>query len=650
MLLHLLFNLSRAKKKIILISFDLLVLFMAFAISTRYSFEWRGMPVLWLSDFITTALLTVVVFSAGGFYSTMIRYLDSNQILKILLSALASTVFYIGIKWANGVVVGLGVATLYGGLVSAFVVISRLLIVELYGLLNNASLIRTLVYGTDKSSAQFIHLLKGSDRIRLVAVVNEADSLHGVIVSGFKVYKSSDLEKLIKTKRVEQVLVADGFGPGQKRKDLIERLQSLPVTIKIYSSFGKIDESGIEERSIRDIDIRDLLGKELNEPVEALLNKNIKGKVVLVTGAGGSIGSEICYQITKLSPSHLLLLDISENALLSVEKNICQRIQNQSIKFEYSCLLADVLDKERIKEICETYKVNTIYHAAAYKQVPMLEHNIVSSIKINVLGSWACASAAYDAEVDNFILISTDKAVRSTNVMGASKFLAEKIVQAYGQRARGKKYCIVRYGNVLESSDSVVDVFREQIKRGGPITVTHPNVSRYFIPVNDAAQLIIQASALAKRGEVFVLDMGEPIKIVELAEKILRTMGLSIKSDKYPNGDIEIKYCGLRPGEKLFEEISVGDNPCGTEHPQIMCADEVILPFEYVEGIVLNLQQACRDYDCVEIRNILQGSDIAYSSNEKILDWVWQRKNSNWVSSNDCVISSFPTEKDVNLI
>ena len=347
----------------------------------------------------------------------------------------------------------------------------------------------------------------------------------------------------------------------------------------------------------------------------------------MVTGAGGSIGSELCRQIIKQNPKCLILFELNEFALYNIEQELRGEVTKSfSDAIELVPLLGSVQNQARLESIMSAFGVQTIYHAAAYKHVPLVEHNIVEGVRNNIFGTWYCAEAAIAARVESFVLISTDKAVRPTNIMGASKRMAELVLQALAQRQKETRFTMVRFGNVLGSSGSVVPLFREQIKNGGPVTVTHPDIIRYFMTIPEAAELVIQAGSMGLGGDVFVLDMGEPVKIVDLARRMIHLSGLEIKSEEYPNGDIEIQYTGLRPGEKLYEELLIGDNVSGTDHPRIMRAEEVSLNWSDAQQLLTQLSYACDNYKCATIRDLLLQAPTGYHSPGAMGDFVWMRK------------------------
>ena len=377
---------------------------------------------------------------------------------------------------------------------------------------------------------------------------------------------------------------------------------------------------------LKEVSIDDLLGRETIPPNIELLGKNIQGKSVLVTGAGGSIGSELCRQIVKLQPNKIILFDHSEFNLYEIDKEIKQINGSIKLKVEIIPILGSVQNKTRLNSVFNKFKPDTIFHAAAYKHVPIVEYNVVEGVRNNIFGTLNCAEAALSSGVKAFVLISTDKAVRPTNVMGASKRLAELILQALSKDSKHTMFCMVRFGNVLGSSGSVVPLFRKQIAMGGPVTVTHPEITRYFMTIPEASQLVIQAGAMGKGGDVFVLDMGKSIKIFDLASKMIHLSGYSIKSIKEPAGDVEIKFSGLRPGEKLYEELLIGDNVVGTSHDRIMSAHEAMLPWHELQKIISRLDVSCSNYDLQSIRNILEDAPTGFSPSDPICDLVWSHE------------------------
>ena len=414
----------------------------------------------------------------------------------------------------------------------------------------------------------------------------------------------------------------------QTRKHLIEELAERKLEILITPSFGDIISGRAKIEEVREVDIEDLLGRDCVAPNSTLLETSVRDKVVLITGAGGSIGSELCRQVLMKKPTKLVLLELNEFSLYSIEQELQATNEELKLSVPIVSILGSVQKQNRLETIFKTFNVQTIYHAAAYKHVPMVECNVVEGVRNNVFGSWYCAEAAITSGVERFILISTDKAVRPTNVMGASKRMAELVLQALSTRQTDTLFSMVRFGNVLDSSGSVVPRFRKQIKEGGPITVTHPDIIRYFMTIPEASQLVIQASAMAKGGDVFVLDMGEPVKIVSLAKKMIHLSGLTERTDINPNGDIEIQFTGLRPGEKLFEELLISEDVEGTEHPRIMTASEVHLNWPETHNLLNRLDKACHNFQVDKVISLLQEAPAAYDKQNDCTDWVLNEPNS----------------------
>lgn len=644
MYLHSLFELPRFHKQLLLIGFDTLLISAAFFISGAYLFSNLSevSSHVYLLAVLTPILL--LVFAVCGFYQSMIRYLGAFEMLKIVAASLVA--FGIHVVLIKGALQSQDIvpSAIFCMVLFMSVISSRLAVAELYGRIVNKSLSKVLIYGAGNSGIQLIHALQSSDKYRPVAIVDDEPSLQGMNLHGLKVFAPKMVDRIIREEKVEQILLAMPSISRARRREIIDNLMPYPVRVRTIPGLSDLVNGEAPIDQIKDIDVEDLLGRDQVEPIPSMMEACIKDKVVLITGAGGSIGSELSRQIARFAPSHVILFDSCEFALYQVEKDVTKIVESDSAKVKITSLLGSVLEKNRLTEILKTFHVNTVYHAAAYKHVPMVEHNIIPGVRNNVFGTWYCAEAAIEAKVGTFVLVSTDKAVRSTNVMGATKRLAELILQGLAQKVEVPNYCMVRFGNVLGSSGSVVPLFREQIAEGGPVTVTHPEIIRYFMTIPEAAQLVIQAGALARNGEVFVLDMGEPVKIADLAKKLVSLMGLEIKTEENPYGDIEIKYTGLRPGEKLYEELLIGDNPSGTDHPRIMCAEEITLPWENVHSLLLDLKKACDDYDCEKVRELLLSSESGYSPNEEMSDWVWSEKSKQNASVSN-VVSVFSSSK-----
>jgi FlaA1/EpsC-like NDP-sugar epimerase len=414
----------------------------------------------------------------------------------------------------------------------------------------------------------------------------------------------------------------------RRRLEIINQLEQLPVHVQTMPDTGDLVSGNARVDDIREVDITDLLGRDPVPPVPKLLDASIRDKSVMVTGAGGSIGSELCRQIVTLKPRRLVLLDISEAALYTIDQTLQDLIHRNSLDVETIALIGSTHHQNRMREVLETYGIETLYHAAAYKHVPLVEHNMIEGVHNNVFGTLHSAEVAISAGVNSFVLVSTDKAVLPTNVMGATKRFAELVLQGLNQRGSATRFSIVRFGNVLASSGSVVPLFREQIRNGGPVTVTHPEIYRYFMTIPEAASLVLQAGSMARGGDVFVLDMGKPVRIRDLAEKMIHLMGLSVRDSSHPEGDIEIRYTGLRPAEKLYEELLIGNNVMGTEHPSIMRAEEDFLPWEELKVLLDQLWAACQRLDCTKARDVLLRAVVGYAPPTKeVEDLVWRHRN-----------------------
>ncbi len=483
-----------------------------------------------------------------------------------------------------------------------------------------------IIYGAGSSGMQLLVALQNGDQYLPVAFVDDSHNMLGNTVHGIRVYSPNSLYELIESFTVRQIFLAIPSATHGERKEILNRLEHLPVHVKtVPDLFDMVSgKMGVDE--IRDIDIEDLLGRDIVPPNPELLGACISGLSVMVTGAGGSIGSELCRQIIAIAPSRLVLLDSFEFGLYKLEAELVEKLQGieGGHRIEIVSLLGSVGNRLQIENAIKTFAVDTVYHVAAYKQVPMVEKNVVEGVQNNVFGTLVSAQAAEKYHVKNFVLISTDKAVRPTNFMGATKRFAELVLQAMAARKSSTKFSMVRFGNVLGSSGSVVPLFRRQISRGGPVTVTHPEVTRYFMTVQEAAQLVLQAGSMATGGDVFVLDMHEPIKITDLAKKMVHLMGYEVKDENSYRGDIAIEYTGLRPGEKLYEELLIGESVTGTMHPKIMRAEEESLPWDELEVLLSRLDLACKQIDLKEIRSLLMEAVDGFEPKEAVSDPLWE--------------------------
>lgn len=459
-----------------------------------------------------------------------------------------------------------------------------------------------IIYGAGEAGKELLEGLRNSHKYNVVAFIDDDAQLTGAYVLGKRIYGSDELVNIVSKLDISQVFLAIPSISRASKRQIIDKLEGISIKIKELPSLEEIAEEKVTVSSMRRVDILDVLDRQTVEPVESLLQLNIKNKCVLVTGAGGSIGSELCRQIIKNKPKHLVLYELSEFALYSIHQELIAKVASkENYKgIEVIAVIGNVTNEGNLLRVLKRYQIQTVYHAAAYKHVPIVEHNPFEGAINNSKGTYHCARAAIEAKVETFVLISTDKAVRPTNVMGATKRLAELVCQGLSQDRNNHHTCIsmVRFGNVLGSSGSVVPVFTRQIEQGKPITVTHPEVTRYFMTIPEAANLVIQAGAMAKGGEVFVLDMGDPVKIVDLAKRMIQLSGFEVKDEAHPYGDIEITFTGLRPGEKLYEELIIGeDNVEGTDHPLIMQAMESSFPLTEIEKTLNELAQRAQNYD-----------------------------------------------------
>jgi FlaA1/EpsC-like NDP-sugar epimerase len=447
------------------------------------------------------------------------------------------------------------------------------------------------------------------------------------VINGLAVHPPQHLQALIDEFGVTRVLLALPSVSRRRRLEIINQLEQLPVHVQMMPDTADLASGNSRVDDIREVDITDLLGRDAVPPNPQLLEASIRGKSVMVTGAGGSIGSALCLQIATLGPKRLVLLDISEAALYTIDQALQDLAQRKALHVEIVALIGSAHHRDRMREVLETYGIETVYHAAAYKHVPLVEHNMIEGIHNNVFGTLHTAEAAIAAGVKSFVLVSTDKAVLPTNVMGATKRCAELVLQSLNQRGSHTTFSMVRFGNVLASSGSVVPLFRDQIRNGGPVTVTHPEIYRYFMTIPEAASLVLQAGSMGTGGDVFVLDMGKPVRIRDLAEKMIHLMGLTIRDETHPDGDIEIRYTGLRPAEKLYEELLIGNNVTGTEHRSIMRAEEDFLPWDELKPLLDALWSACQRLDCTKAREVLLRVVVGYSPTKEVEDLVWRQRN-----------------------
>ncbi|HEX7114304.1 MAG TPA: nucleoside-diphosphate sugar epimerase/dehydratase [Steroidobacter sp.] len=617
-------RLPRATKSFIAFSADALampgLLFLAATLRYESLAAAKALP---LALYAVAAAIGVFVFASIGLYRAVFRYISRIALYKAAIAVAIATALLAVANLAFGPSrAPHSSIVIFGALVLLYFGTSRALVREcLY--FRRGKKERVVIYGAGEAGAQLCRSLRDSGQYVPVAFIDADPSLHGHLISGLRIYAPEALPKLIERRRVSSVLLAIPSCTRRQRQMILKSLEPLPVHVRTVPDISDIVAGHASVSDVREVDPSDLLGRDPVAPNQALLEACIRGKVVMVTGAGGSIGSELCRQIIALGPVRLLLVEMSEPALYHIDRELRTLAAAQHIKVDVVPLLGNAHHRNRVREIMHKYKVQTVYHAAAYKHVPIVEQNVIEGIHNNVFSTWHLAEAALECNVETFVLISTDKAVNPTNVMGATKRLAELTLQALQSRSTTTRFCMVRFGNVLESSGSVVPLFREQIKRGGPVTVTHRDVIRYFMTIPEASQLVLQASAMGQGGDVFVLDMGEPLRIEDLARRMIRLMGLTVRDEANPEGDIEIVYTGLRPAEKLYEELLIGGNVTGTDHPMIMRAMEPYLPWAQLQGVLAEMLEALNHFDCVCARDILMRTVAEYRPESGIQDLVW---------------------------
>jgi FlaA1/EpsC-like NDP-sugar epimerase len=589
--------------------------------------EWVALSGNALWAVAASIVIALPIFVVSGLYRAIFRYSGWPALLAVARAIGIYALLYASVFTAVGVAgvprtVGIIQPILLLLLVGGSRALARVWLNDEYQTrLKRAARPKVLIYGAGRSGRQLAAAMSNSHDMQVVGFLDDDDRLHGHVLNGLPLYKPEDLPELVTALSISSVLLAMPSIGRKRRNEILTAIRSAHVAVRTLPSMTDLAQGKVSVSDLRELDIDDLLGREPVAPNHLLLAKNITAKVVLVTGAGGSIGGELSRQILAQAPARLLLIEQSEFALYAIHQELEQRLAGQPTVLVP--LLASVQDAERMHEIMSTWRPDTVYHAAAYKHVPLVEHNPVEGVKNNVLGTLRTAQAAVDNAVADFVLVSTDKAVRPTNIMGASKRLAEMCLQALAAHASGTRFCMVRFGNVLGSSGSVVPKFRQQIQEGGPITLTHPEVTRFFMTIPEAAQLVIQAGAMAKGGDVFVLDMGQSVKIMDLAQRMIELSGLSLRHEQNPDGDIEIEITGLRPGEKLYEELLIGDDPRPTLHPRIMKAHETFLAWEVFQTRLKALELALYANDVGVIRLMMQELVTGYNPETEIVDWVY---------------------------
>ncbi len=621
-------NMGRLRKRAVLIGYDIAAMLAALwaAFSARLGEIYLPISLaVWIAAAVS-CLFGVAALRQLDIYRMVLRYFDIRAVTRLLgaagIAAIAwvTTVYVLQAKIeVDGILmmVPRSVGFIYAGFLFLLLFMGRYVMALLVsGAVRDApaepreGARNVVIYGANQAGISLADSMRGNAEYRLCAFVDDDLALHGQIIARTPIYAPKALPELVRTVGIDEVFLALPKATRSQRLAAISRLTKLNLAVKTVPAPEEIVSGRFTVSDVRPISVNDLLRRDPVEPLTELIRSAAEGKSILITGAGGSIGSEICRQIVRARPRRLVLLDHSEFALYTIEQQLAEGCLSLEVadRPEIVPIVGSMLNRRLVEEVISGCEVDTVYHAAAYKHVPLLEHNEVVGVENNVIGTLVLAEAAAAAGIERFTMISTDKAVRPESVMGASKRAAELIIQSLaGDRASGTRFGIVRFGNVLDSSGSVVQRFRSQIRRGGPVTVTHEEVTRFFMSIPEATQLVLQASAMAKGGEVFVLDMGEPIRIAELARHMITLSGMTVRDEENPHGDVEITYVGLRPGEKLYEELFVGENIVATEHPRIMMAKERFLSLAQLRPHLDALSGSIESRDPGAVRNILRG-------------------------------------------
>jgi FlaA1/EpsC-like NDP-sugar epimerase len=636
-----LLNLPTAIRRALLMFGDsiavLIAIWASFAI--RLGEWWPNLlqDVIWL--FPLAVVILIPTFAAVGLYRPILRYADESLLHSIVFGASAGILLMMAV-W---VFMRQGIVPRSSWLIAWLVLVAlvgggRLLLRRYLRRRFRLSAPRmpVIIYGAGEAGAQLVQALRYSGEFEPVVFVDDNPQLWGGVVLGLKVRAPFKLPRLIARHQAGLILLALPSVSHRRRQQVLDSLAPLPIKVLALPPLAELTSGARRIDDFREIEVEDILGRDSVQPNPTLLQARVKGKTVMVTGAGGSIGAELCRQILLLHPRQLVLFERSEYALYVIEQELRGMLVNMAVTSDPSSsgakesvelipILGSVVHRRRLEVVMERFSVQTVYHAAAYKHVPIVERNPIEGVRNNVFGAWHAAEAAIAAGVETFVLVSSDKAVRPTNVMGATKRLAEMILQGLAGENSATCLCMVRFGNVLDSSGSVVPLFREQIRQGGPVTVTHPEVERYFMTIPEAAQLVIQASALAQGGDLFLLDMGEPVRILELARRMIQLSGVTVRDEEHPEGDIEIHFTGLRSGEKLREELLIGNDDLPTEHPMIRRAHEGYPPWSVIREGLNQLDTAAHAFDYLAVRALLCELVAEYQPENDIEDWVWQR-------------------------
>ena len=621
-------KISRNVKQGMVLLLDMLIVILSMALAYGYPVTDGAGPPGSVEAFcaVITLLASASIFLRMGLYRAIIRFMGQQAIWTIIQAVSYSTLALGATVFFTQADVPRSMPFVYWAVAMCGIGGSRLVVRASYQARLRSCSKNVLIYGAGESGRQLLTALHHGGQYRVVAFVDDDTRAQHSVINGLQVARPRELESLIAAHGITQVLLAIPSATSERRREIINSLVGLSVHVRTVPRINELIGGAVAVSQIQDIDLDDLLGRDPVPPHPELIDRCITEKVVMVTGAGGSIGAELCRQILEARPGELILLDNSEYALYRIERELKALQTRRGSHIETTCLLGSVRDQQRMETIYRTFGVHTVYHAAAYKHVPMVEHNVAEGVANNVFGTWHAAEAARAAAVETFVLVSTDKAVRPTNIMGASKRLAELILQGLAGEESGTRFCMVRFGNVLGSSGSVVPLFREQIENNGPVTVTHPEVSRYFMSIQESAQLVLQAGAMGTGGDVFVLDMGEPVRIVDLAKRMIRLSGHDVGSARDGYSAVDVDFIGLRPGEKLHEELLLGSSVSGTGHPMIMRAEEECLSYAQVCGALKELVLRCEAMDCQGITRVLREAVNGFVNHEVRHDHLWVKQ------------------------
>jgi len=651
-------RLPRRQKRLIQVAVDVLLIWLALwlAFYVRLGNAAFAEPFgghAWL--FAIAPVVSIPFFVRLGMYRAVMRYFGNDALMTIVKAvSLSALSLSLAIYWYTDTPKLIPRSMVFNYWWVSLVLIGGLRLVMRHYFMGDwftpaslskfktrdAGLAKVAVYGAGAAGNQLVAALRMGRAMRPVAFIDDDPNLHNRVIAGLRVYSAKQIIQLVEDTSAAEILLAIPSTSRGRRREILEMLERFPLHVRSVPGFMDLASGKVQVEDIQEVDIADLLGREAVPPQQALFERCIRGKVVMVTGAGGSIGSELCRQILSNKPQVLLLFEHSEFNLYSIHMELERLIERSSLATKLVPILGSIRNADRLLDVMRTWAVETIYHAAAYKHVPMVEHNVAEGVLNNVVGTLNTAQSAVQAGVTNFVLISTDKAVRPTNVMGSTKRVAEQVLQALSSEAaptlfgvadgvhhvNKTRFTMVRFGNVLGSSGSVIPRFYSQIRAGGPVTVTHPKITRYFMTIPEAAQLVIQAGSMGQGGDVFVLDMGQPVRIAELAEKLIHLSGMSVRSEKCPHGDIAIEYTGLRPGEKLYEELLIGDNVSATEHPMIMRANEEHLDWDVLKDRLAKLLKAVESDEYPQVRQLLREVVSGYVPEGEIVDWIYQQR------------------------